>query len=100
MTTPNLLDSAIEKMLLPPQSERQVIVDGRAIPGLFARRGDRRVVFVLDGRFGCEVPDEYALPVAFALAQALAIGAGYASSNSENRERPFAPMVAEIGEKP
>jgi hypothetical protein len=91
-----LQDRAIEAMLMPPHSERQVLVDGRAIPGLFARRGNGFVTFVLDGRFGCEVPDEFAIPVAYLVAQALAVGAGYPSSNAETRDKPFAPLVGDL----
>lgn len=92
----DLMDLAIERMLMPPDMERHVLVHGRVIPKLTAIRRNGTVVFTLDQRFGLEVPDEFALPVAAFVAQAMAIGAGYPSASAESRDKPFAPQVGRM----
>ena len=70
-----------------------VVIEGREVPGLLMMdRGDR-ISLQLDRRFEIDVPIECAHPVAWMLANALAIGAGYPYLGSPNKDRPFAPEV-------
>lgn len=80
----------------PQRRGHQVIVDGRAIPLLFATDHGSTVDFILDDRFSYEVPREWSKLFAAAMAQAMAIGAGYPHLGTESRERPFAPRIAQI----
>lgn len=78
--------------MVGPLIRYEVNIEGRVIPKLTAiPDGENRISLVVDGRFSASVPEEYATSVAWLLAQALAVGAGYASLNSETKERPFAP---------
>ena len=80
----------------PPVTGHRCVIDGRVIPKLIVHQRGNDVEFVIDGRFSCIVPDEYAHPVAHAIANALAIGAGYPSANAEDQSRPFAPKLMHL----
>lgn len=65
-------------------------LDGYRIPHLNGRLIDGVWHFILDERFGCEIPEKYGTSVAWMIANALAIGAGY-SCFGENSQiaNPF-----------
>lgn len=74
-----------------------VVVEGRSIPRLTMRdHSSDKITLILDGRFAIDVPKEHAQPFAWMIANALAIGEGYAFLGSENKEKPFAPQVARL----
>lgn len=80
----------------PPVTGNRLVVEGRSIPKVVVHQRGDKVEFVLDGRFSCIVPEEYAHPVAFLLANAIAIGEGYPSANAEDKSRPFAPKLMQL----
>lgn len=85
--------------IVGPFEEWRVVIEGREIPRLQARRFQARpgmVSFLLDRRFGLDVPEEYAYQVAHYIANAMAIGAGYPWLGAEAKSTPFAPQVREI----
>jgi hypothetical protein len=77
----------------PLRRGHAVIVEGRAIPRLHARELDDEIELVLDERFSVTLPKEMALPIAWLVAHALAIGAGYSHLGAEVRDQPFAAEV-------
>jgi len=85
--------------LIGPFSYYQVVIEGRAIPRLTGYKGETKTWLRLDNRFGIEVPNDLAYQVAWMLANALAIGEGFAFLGSETKERPFAPKSMELGER-
>ncbi len=62
-----------------PFHQYKVSLDGYVVPELDGRINEEtgQWHFMLDGRFGCVVPRQYANGVAFLIANALAIGAGF-----------------------
>ena len=83
--------------IVGPFEEWRVIIEGREIPRLQARRGtDGMVHFPLDHRFGLDVPEELAYPVACYVANAMAIGAGYAWHGADEKYKPFGVKTGEI----
>lgn len=61
-----------------PFSEWRIKLDGYGVPKLTGRADDQGMFHLcLDHRFGIEVPEQYAHQVAWLVANALAIGAGY-----------------------
>ena len=92
------LEGAMAQMIGPERRGHSVIVGGREVPRLHCHRVGDDIDFVLDGRFGCTVPIEYALPVAAMIANALAIGQGYPSYAAVSKDQPFAPEVIELSE--
>jgi len=58
--------------------------------------GDNQISIIVDNRFSASIPEEYSQQVAWLVAQALAVGAGYTSINSETTDRPFAPRYGEM----
>lgn len=95
---PNFVDAPVEWILGPFLEEYKVVLDGRAIPRLTARRNaDGSVMIVLDGRMGFDFPDnDSAFQAALLAANAMAIGAGYPSFLADNKEQPFAPKISKI----
>jgi hypothetical protein len=76
----------------PERCGNVVIVEGRAIPLLICHdRGDD-IELVLDNRFSITVPKP-AYDIAWMVATALAIGAGYSHIRAENKDQPFAPIA-------
>lgn len=96
----NVIDIGLEdgrKVELGPKaSGHAVIVEGRCIPKLRAREVGKEIEFILDDRFSYSVPVEWSSLFAAAMAQSMAIGAGFASLNSDGKPRPFAPQVHKI----
>lgn len=61
-----------------PFSVWKIKLDGFAVPFLTGREDDKGMFHLcLDGRFGMEIPKEFAHQVAWLIANAHAIGAGY-----------------------
>lgn len=85
------------ELLVGPFEYYKVVVDGRAIPNLTGFHDGDKIALVLDGRFSISVSKDDATPVAWMIANALAIGAGYPSMNAADKSRPFAPQIAQIG---
>lgn len=97
----NVIDMGIEdgrKVELGPKATgHAVFVEGRHIPKLLAHDRGEEIEFILDNRFSYSVPVEWSSLFAAAMAQSMAIGAGFSSLNSDGRPRPFAPQVHKIG---
>ena len=73
-----------------------VVVEGREIPKLRMKQRDDtngKVSLQLDGRWEIDLPSEQAPTVAWMIANALAIGEGYAFLGSPNKDKPFASEV-------
>lgn len=91
--------AAPPELLIGPFEYWQVVVGGRAIPRLTGfREGDTMTCFVVDDRFACSVPNEVAHSVAYVIAQALAVGAGYSHAGADSKDHPFAPIATSLGD--
>jgi hypothetical protein len=88
--------------IVGPFEEWRVIIDGRMIPRLNARRlSSGGVSLLLDKRFILDIPDEgLAYQVASFVANALAIGEGYPWSGAETKSQPFAPQAHALDSVP
>lgn len=84
------------ELLAGPFTEYRVVVEGRCIPGLTGFKDGDKIALVVDGRFSASLSESDARDVAWLLANALAVGQGYACLSSESRDRPFAPQVMSI----
>lgn len=84
----------------PELSGNAVIVEGRVIPGLTCRDLGEYIDLILDRRFSITIPKAQSGQVAWLVAHALAIGAGYPSFNAEMENRPFAPKAMMLGSVP
>lgn len=85
-----------------PFSVWKIKLDGYAVPFLQGREDDNGMFHLkLDERFGIEVPKEYAHQVAWMIANAYAIGAGY-SCFGENSQiaNPFKVRMSGISIAP
>jgi len=78
----------------------RVIIEGRLIPMLRARERGDEITIILDERFAIDVPMMLGRQVAWLVANALAIGAGYPHLGAESKECPFAPISTGLGEIP
>jgi hypothetical protein len=77
-----------------------VVIDGRLIPKMRVwERGDE-VTITLDGRFAIDVPKALGRQVAWIVAEAMAIGAGYSNLAAESKDCPFAPQMTRLAELP
>lgn len=85
-------------LLVGPFQYYQVIVQGRAVPGLTGyKRDDGTVALTVDGRFGADFPsEEVAASAAWLIAQAAAVAAGYSHLEADNKDRPFAPRSVQL----
>ena len=84
---------------LPPRVERAVTIDGYAVPKVEAREINTGLMtdICLDGRFGIQIPAEYASSVIWLIANAMAIGAGYSChGKNSSAVNPFQVAVSEI----
>ena len=100
MTMGDVVDLRNEppEWIIGPFEVNRVMIDGRVIPGMAAsRESDGRITLLLDNRFALTVPADLAFQVAHFAATAIAIGAGYSHIGGESRDRPFAPMGAQLG---
>ena len=83
--------------LVGPFETWRVVIDGRVIPRLAGCYDGDKIMLVVDGRFGASFPrGEIAENAAALIAQALAVGEGYASMSAEGRGRPFAARCREV----
>jgi hypothetical protein len=87
-------------LLVGPFETYRVQVEGRIIPRLTGRPEGDRVALVVDGRFTASFSKEDAYQAAWLIAQAFAIGDGYAHLGAEQKGRPFAPIGMRLGELP
>ena len=60
-----------------PFTEHYITVDGYRVPRLTGKLVDGIWRFTFDGRFGCDVPERYGHGVAWMIANAQAVGAGF-----------------------
>jgi len=84
---------------LPPRISREITLGGYAVPHLEASetKDGLECHICLDQRFGAVVPAEYAQPVLWLIANALAIGAGYSCHGENSRiSNPFKVLVSEV----
>lgn len=86
--------------IVGPFEVNHVVIHGRIIPDMTARRVTGGTAICVDNRFEIVVPNELAYQVAWFAATAMAIGAGYASVDGTTRGRPFARRGAPLGELP
>lgn len=63
----------------------RIVVDGYQVPRLTGRLINGMWHFTLDSRFGCDVPEEYGHGVAWMIASAMAIGAGFTCFGENSR---------------
>lgn len=83
-------------LLIGPFEEYRVQVDGRLIPRLTGHPDGDKIALVVDHRFSASFTKEDAPQVAWLIAQAMAIGEGYAHMGAENKDRCFAPCGMQI----
>ncbi len=82
--------------LIGPFEEYRVMVQGRVIPKLTAYKDGDKVGLVVDQRFSASFSEDQAWQVAWLLANALAIGAGYPHLGAESKDQPFAPLGTKL----
>jgi hypothetical protein len=90
------------ELLVGPFEYWAVIVRGRNIPKLTGRHtSDSGINFIVDGRFmGGPFYGEDANQVAWLLAQALAVGAGYSNFEADSKGMRFASEMVHLGPMP
>jgi hypothetical protein len=84
------------EILVGPFQEWRVVVDGKMIPRLTGFHDGDKIALVLDNRFSAYFPKEYALQVAWLIANALAIGEGYSNFKADTKDMPFAPTSMSV----
>lgn len=87
---------AAPDFMIGPFTEHCVVIEGRLIPNLTAYHEGENTVLVVDRRFSITVPKDRAYDVAWLVANAMAVGAGYPCLSSESKERPFAPQCTQL----
>lgn len=88
-------------LLCGPFDEWRVIVDGKRMPLLTGFHEGDKIWLVADGRFCCGPFDETQAHQAARLAgQCMAVLSGYPHLGADNKEKPFAPNMGQIGEIP
>lgn len=65
----------------------RIVVDGYQVPHLTGRPIDGMWHFTFDSRFGCDVPEKYAHGVAWMIANAMAVGAGFTCFGENSKPR-------------
>jgi hypothetical protein len=80
----------------PILADEDVVIEGRKIHRLTARTEGENIALILDGRFSISVPEERGIDVAWFVANALAIGAGYSDLTGEH-ELPLNPRTMQFG---
>jgi hypothetical protein len=84
-------------LLVGPFQERRVQVEGRVIPRLTGFHDGDKIALVVDHRFSASFAPDDARQAAWLIAQALAIGEGYAWLGADSKDQPFAPKAMQIG---
>jgi len=75
----------------------ECVIEGRVIPKLTGwEMDDGTIALCVDRRFTVAVQADRAKDVAWLLACALAVGAGYSNIHAESKERPFAPKLMRL----
>lgn len=93
----NVVDIDYTKdMFGPKNAGHQIIVEGRAIPGLTGWVEGDEVFLCIDNRMTVPVRKQDAQQVAWFVANAMAVASGYAFVGAETKDRPFAPLVSGI----
>ena len=82
--------------MIGPFEEYRVMVEGRVIPKLTAYKDGNLIGLVVDKRFSISLPEDQAKTVAWLVANALAIGAGYSHLGAESKDQPFAPLGKQL----
>lgn len=73
-----------------PYEEWRVVMDGRRVPFLNGRKDkDGAVHLMLDHRFGLTIPPDHAASTVWFIAQAIAVGLGYACHQTGDMEKPI-----------
>lgn len=89
--------TAIEAMKGPQSAGHAVIIEGRRVPNLtMIDDGGPEVFFCLDNRLQFPFPRELAIQAATFAANAMAIGAGFASIGYCEKPAPWAPKCCLI----
>lgn len=70
-----------------PFELNRLTIDGYEVPRLTGVLRDGMWHFTLDNRFGCDVPELYGESVAWMIANAMAIGAGYTCFGEHSQPR-------------
>lgn len=88
------------ELLVGPFTEYRVLVEGRIVPKLTGHPdqtfGDG-ISLVVDNRFSIWVEKERAPDVAWLIAQAMAVTAGYSHFAADEKAGPFARIACEVG---
>ena len=91
------------ELLVGPFEEYRVVVDGRFVPNLTAfpdkEFGDG-ISLVVDHRFSVWVEKERAPDIAWIIAQAMAVTAGYPHFAADEKSSPFARIAARLSDLP
>lgn len=84
--------------IIGPFEEYRVVIEGRAIPRLTARRtSSGGVLLTVDRRWTSEFANQDdAYQAAWLIANATAVAEGYAWLGATSKDHPFAPVVHEI----
>lgn len=86
--------------LIGPFEEYRVVLEGKLIPNLTAFREGDSICLVLDRRLSISVPKDRAYDVAWLVANALAIGAGYPCFTADRKTEAFASNCIALGALP
>lgn len=86
----------IEDCIIGPFEEHYVVLEGFQIPKLQANIVGDDVHFMLDHRFGISVPKSRAVDIAWFVANAMAVAAGYAWFGAEEPVKGFARKTGEL----
>jgi hypothetical protein len=87
-------------LLIGPFQEWRVQVEGRIIPRLTGFKDGDKIALVVDGRWSASFTEDDARQAAWLIANALAVGEGYAHLGAMNKDRAFAPIGCELGSVP
>lgn len=93
-------DGTPPSLLIGPFTEWRVVVEGHVIPRLTGFHDGDKIALVVDGRFSASFEPEDAHQAAWLIAQALAIGEGYAWLGATSKDQPFAPIAGELKAPP
>jgi len=86
---------------VPNPVGRRIVVGGVPVPNLVGleTHNGTRAEFILDDRFSLTVPTEYSEAVAWFVAQAMAVAAGYTAFGVDSKPaNPFSRRMVCIGE--
>jgi len=88
--------------IIGPFEENRVVVNGCAVPGLTANhRPDGTIELIIDRRLAIDIPESLFNQVAWLVANALAIGAGYSCHGENSRiANPYQVRVSALGDVP